>query len=267
MNDTLRSRYEKLIDIVSGYGKIAIAFSGGADSSFLAYASYNVLKDKMCCITICDEIQPVREMAAASAFTARYGIMHYIINIDMTETDIFRANEKDRCYRCKKKIFGLIADKAKSEGFMLVADGTNKDDESDYRPGMRAIAELGIASPLREAGLTKSDIYELSKEIGPDIWNKPALACLATRIPYNEPVTKEKARMIDNAEMYIRDHGFFDVRVRYQNKTARIEIGSKEFAKLTSDIIHDIDTELKNIGFTRVCLDLGGYRKGNMNNG
>lgn len=267
MDYLLEQKHNDLKRILSDYGRLAIAFSGGVDSTLLAYIAHEILADNLLCVTISDEFHSLSEIQEAREFTTAYGIKHIVIVTDYINSEIFKKNERDRCYHCKKQVFGKIIEKAREKDFDIIADGTNADDIFDYRPGMKALKELGIKSPLKEAALNKKDIYKLAKKFNLKIKDKPSLACLATRIPFGEAVTKDKVRMIDEAEGYIRNLGFYDVRVRYYEKTAKIEIGVSDFKKLGTDIFNDINNKLKDIGFKSVYLDLDGYRKGSMNNG
>lgn len=256
----------RLENILRGYKSVAVAFSGGVDSSFLLRTARDVLGDKAFAITARTGAFPERELSQAEGFCRREGIRQYGFDFDVLEIGGFTANPPERCYICKKALFGRIKEIAAENGAEYVLEGSNLDDEGDFRPGMRAVSELGIKSPLREAGLAKTDIREFSRSMGLDTWNKPSFACLATRIPYGEEITSAKLELIKTAEQFLFDRGFLQVRVRLCGDTARIEILPEEFEKMleesTRGYVYD---NFKALGFNYVTLDLGGYRSGSMN--
>lgn len=247
-------------------GSIAIAFSGGVDSTFLLKTAHNILDSRAIAITARSSTFTQREFDESVKFCKESGIKQIIVPVNELDIAGFSQNPPDRCYICKRQIFSKIKEAALSEGITNIADGSNVDDLGDYRPGMAALKELQIISPLRDAGLTKKDIRELSLEMGLPTWNKPAYACLASRIPYGEEITKEKLTLIEKAEYYLSDLGFRQFRVRLHGNVARIEVlpgeRNKFFDEKFMDNVHD---KLIEYGFAYVALDLKGYRTGSMN--
>ena len=245
---------------------MAVAFSGGVDSTFLLKVAHDVLGDNAIAVTARSSTYPEREFKEAVNFAAQNNIEHVVIVSEELEIEGFSENPVDRCYFCKRELFSKIAGIAKEKGIKFVADGSNVDDLGDYRPGLKAVAELGVVSPLREAGMTKEDIRALSKEMGLATWDKPAFACLSSRFPYGQKITKEKLEMVDKAEQYLLDLGFKQVRVRHHGDVARIEVAAHERRKFFDEQLMDrISGEFKKIGFTYTALDLKGYRTGSMN--
>jgi pyridinium-3,5-biscarboxylic acid mononucleotide sulfurtransferase len=261
----LNEKYTKLRDQIKSLKKAAVAFSGGVDSSLLAKVCCDVLGDNAVAITLVSPMNPQSEILDAKEIAASIGIKHILIEDDSIEGKV-AANPVDRCYHCKKVEFGSIREKAEELGFPIVLDGSNHDDLSDYRPGIKALSELSISSPLREAGLTKNEIRELSKELGLKTWDKPALACLASRVPYGEPITKEVLGRIEKAEDYLRTLGFRQFRVRSHGTIARIEVSPEERVKMFDTSVMDaVSRTLKSFGYIFVALELEGYKTGNMN--
>lgn len=265
-NDALHEKHRKLKEYLSELGSVAVAFSSGVDSTFLLMTAHEVLGDDVIAVTARSCSFPGRELKEAEEFCISEGIRHIIIESEELAIDGFKQNPRNRCYLCKKELFSKMIQAAEEEGIKFVAEGSNLDDNGDYRPGLKAIAELGIKSPLREAGLTKDDIRALSKEMGLKTWDKPSFACLASRFVYGETITEEKLAMVDKAEQLLLDLGFRQVRVRIHGDIARIEILPAEFAKLMEDAVRDkVNSTLKNLGFSYVAMDLEGYRSGSMN--
>ena len=260
----LADRFEKLKSILRDAGSAAVAFSGGVDSTFLLSVAKEVLGDKCLAITADSPVIPRHEMEAAVAFCKEHGIRQIVFDPNMLSDAVIRSNPADRCYHCKKAIFGKMNELAKENGAAYLFDGTNKDDEGDYRPGMKALDELGVRSPLREAGLTKSDIRGLSKETGLDTWDMPSFACLATRIPYGQEITPELLAKIEKAETVLREAGFKQYRVRAHGDLARIEVALSDMNRL-SEMRSLISEGIRNAGFRYVTVDLEGYRTGSMN--
>lgn len=264
MNSNLK--LQKLKEYLKSLGSLAIAFSGGTDSTFLLKVASDVLGDNVLAITASSSTFPQRELNEAIQFAKSRNLRHEVIVSDELDIEGFADNPVNRCYLCKYGLFSKIINIAATRGIKYVADGSNIDDLGDYRPGLDAMRELGVISPLRVAGLTKAEIRELSKEIGLDTWDKPAFACLSSRLPYGQKITREKLSMIERAEQFLLDMGFKQVRVRHHGDIARIEVSADEIGKFFSlEIMNKINTEFKNIGFAYTALDLKGYRMGSMN--
>ncbi len=263
--DILHQNYEKLKTILAGTDGVAVAFSGGVDSALLLYAAKEVLGEKAVAVTASIHSFPERELRDAVEFCRARGIRQIICRIDELEIEGFRENPPDRCYICKRALFTKMIGEAEKEGFSVVAEGSNTDDTGDYRPGARAIRELGVASPLREAGLSKQMIRDLSEEFGLPTWDKPSYACLATRFVYGETITVEKLRMVERAEDLLLGLGFRQMRVRiHGDSTARIEVPEKDIPELVARR-DEIVPRFREIGFLYTAADLAGYRTGSMN--
>jgi uncharacterized protein len=255
---------EKLNKILNDIGSAVIAFSGGVDSSFLLYAAHKIKKESIYAVTIQTPYMPAREIDDAVKFTEKFGINHKIIKTGIPE--IIKQNPVERCYYCKKELFNHIIDFAKSGAYDVILDGSNADDTKDYRPGMKALNELGVRSPLLEAGLTKNEIRECLYKEGLDIWDYPAMACMLTRIPYNVEIKHETLIMIEEAENFLFEKGYKGARVRIHDDVARIECFPEFIEKMiTSAEREQITKRFKKIGFKHIALDMEGYRTGSMN--
>ncbi|MCL2711423.1 MAG: ATP-dependent sacrificial sulfur transferase LarE [Planctomycetaceae bacterium] len=264
--DTTQTKQDALRHHLRNLGNIAVAFSSGVDSTYLLKTAHDLLGNQTLAVTVHSRLSPQRELDEAVLFTRNEGIEHVVLEIDELTIPGFAQNPADRCYLCKTELFTRIRRIAEERGIVHVAEGSNADDSNDYRPGMRAIAELGILSPLRDAGLTKAEIRQLSHELGLPTWNKQSFACLASRIPYGEEITKERLAMIDMAEQYLLDAGFHQVRVRLHGNLARIEADEEGLQLLADKALREsIHCRFKEIGFTYVAVDLLGYRTGSMN--
>ena len=262
----LQAKLDRLKEYIRELGSLAVGFSGGVDSSFLLAVAHEVLGDKAIAVTGVDASVPERELEEARAFCSERNIKHIVCRVDPLKEEGYRHNGPDRCYFCKHGVFTEVKNIAKENGIEYVAEGSNIDDNGDYRPGLRAVAELEVKSPLREAGLYKSDIREISKAMGLPTWSKPAYACLASRFVYGEEITEEKLHMIDKAEQFLIEKGFYEERVRIHGNIARIEVPAKDIPRLASDEIREaVYEEFKKIGFLFVTLDMHGYRMGSMN--
>jgi uncharacterized protein len=249
-------------------GSVAVAFSGGVDSTYLLKVSFEVLSSKAAAVTGTSLSFPVRELKAAQNFCQKEGIKHFLVDSEELNLEGFSENPPNRCYLCKKELFAKIKRLGNKEGFKEVIEASNIDDEGDYRPGLLAISELNIKSPLRAAKLTKEEIRQLSRELNLPTWNKPSFACLASRFPYGETITAEKLKKIDKAEQYLLDLGFNQVRVRFHDhgQLARIETDNEGLILLTNpETRRLVNEEFSQLGFNYTSVDLKGYRTGSMN--
>ena len=261
-----RMKHHALCKRLREFGKVVVAFSSGVDSTFLLQSALDVLGNQVLAVTAQSRLFPKREFDEAVQFANEKGIEHVIIDFNAFNVDGLPSNPPDRCYRCKLALFSQIRRIADERDIVHVIEGSNADDMHDYRPGMRAIAELGILSPLRESGLTKQEIRRLSEERGLPTWNKPSAACLASRIPYGEEITVERLTMIEAAEQCLLSMGFRQVRVRLHGNLARIEMGELDFHRLLSGAMREeIYVRFRELGFAYISADLLGYRVGSMN--
>lgn len=258
------NKSEKLNSILKGLDSAVVAFSGGVDSSLLLYRAHKIKKSGIIAVTIKTPYIPAREIEEATEFTQKYGIKHKILNISFPE--VIRHNPVERCYLCKKTLFTQIVDFAAKNKYEHILDGSNADDTGEFRPGLKALKEMGIRSPLLESGLTKKEIRELLNMEGLNIWDKPAMACLLTRIPYNTEIKPEMLKMIEEAENILFEKGYPGTRVRIHEDVARIECLPGYIEKIIQDSHREhIVANLKRIGFRYVSLDMEGYRTGSLN--
>ena len=262
--DELHRKYQALQDALRSLGGVVIAFSSGVDSTFLLKTAHDVLGDRCMAVTARSCSFPKRELDEAEEFCRQQGIRHTVIDSEELSVEGFAQNPKNRCYLCKRELFTKILNVAKENDLPYVAEGSNLDDNGDYRPGLTAVAELGIKSPLREANLTKAEIRQLSRELDLPTWDKQSFACLASRFVYGETITEEKLSMVDRAEQRLLDLGFHQVRVRIHGAIARIEVDPSELSKIL-DNAPELNAYFQQLGFTYVTLDLGGYKMGSMN--
>ncbi|HOQ38185.1 MAG TPA: ATP-dependent sacrificial sulfur transferase LarE [Acetivibrio sp.] len=264
--DTIYKKYDLLKDYIASLGSVAVAFSGGVDSTFLLKAACDALGDRVIAVTASSCTFPARELKEATKFCQDNNIKQIICRSEELDIDGFRQNPKNRCYLCKRELFTKIWDIAKENRMNAVIEGSNLDDDGDYRPGLIAVKELGVKSPLRETQFTKDEIRQMSKELGLPTWNKQPFACLSSRFVYGETITEEKLNMVDQAEQLLLDLGFHQVRVRIHDMMARIELLPSEFEKLLQEDVRQlVYSRLKDLGFTYVTMDLGGYKTGSMN--
>ena len=268
VSDGLREREAALFDRLRQYPSLVVAYSGGVDSAYLAWAAGRALGEHAICITADSASYPERHRAMALETAARFGFRHEVVHTGELENPAYRANNTDRCYHCKHELFTHLTAIARDRGVAAVADGNNADDRGDYRPGRRAAREFGVISPLDDAGLTKDDIRVLSHEAGLPYWDEPASACLSSRVPYFSEVTEEKLRAIETSEQALRGLGFRVMRVRHHGDLARIEFGRDEMPRaIEPAMAARIDSALRACGFKFVTIDVKGYRQGSLNEG
>lgn len=264
---TSHEKLDVLKKNIGKLGRVVVAFSGGVDSTFLLHVCTEVLGgENVLAVTATSPTYQKDEVAWAETYAASLQVKHLIISTHEMENGAFVANTPERCYLCKRELFSRLRDIAETHGIPHILEGSNSDDERDFRPGMRAAEEFGIMSPLRDAGLSKEDIRELSREMGLPTHDKPSQACLASRFPYGERITEEKLAMVARAEAFLRELGFTTVRVRHHGPLARVEVGREHMEHMLDGHVRSKVVEgLKKIGYVWVCLDLEGYRSGSMN--
>lgn len=261
MDKRIQNKYDRLLKTLEKLDGLAVAFSGGVDSAFLLYASSEALGRKVLALTVKSPYIPDWEIDEARKIADEKGIEHHVIDVPIPEQIL--NNPGDRCYLCKTYLFTMLRDFARNKGFSNLADGSNADDTGEHRPGMKALKELNILSPLLEAGFTKADIRNASREKGLNTWEKPAYACLLTRIPYNTKISNEMLRRIERSETYLIELGIRAVRVRTHDNLARIETEPKYIEKIfKNNLLGKISKQLKRYGYSHVTLDMEGYRTG-----
>ncbi|GHT31123.1 adenine nucleotide alpha hydrolase [Planctomycetales bacterium] len=264
--DTAHQKYEALKEYLQSLGSVAVAFSSGVDSTFLLKTAQNMLGKNVIAVTARSCTFPKRELDEATAFTKENGIEHIVVESEELEIDGFSKNPANRCYLCKNELFTKIRTVASERNILHIIEGSNIDDNGDYRPGLQAVQELGVLSPLRHVSMTKDEIRLLSNELGLATWNKQSFACLSSRFPYGETITRERLSQIDAAEQFLLDNGFRQVRVRYHGNTARIETDENGFQKFSDRSLREsIYARFKELGFDYTAVDIRGYRTGSMN--
>ena len=263
---TLKEKERRLKEIIKGLKSVVVAYSGGVDSTLVLKMCQDVLGEKVLAVTAKSETYPAVELDDAEAMTRKLGVPYRVIETKELEIAGFSRNPPDRCYWCKKELFQQLRMLAREEGYKNVVDGANYEDGSDFRPGLRAGRELGVVSPLKEAHFTKADVRKLSRHLGLSTWDKPSYACLASRFPYGDEITREKLIRVARAEEFLREAGFKELRVRAHGDVARIEVAKDHLAALLKRPLRErLIASFKKLGFIYVTLDLEGFRSGSMN--
>jgi uncharacterized protein len=262
----VNKKITKLRRILTDMDRVLVAFSGGVDSTLLLKMAQDVLNDKVLAVTATSPTYPKREENEARSIAKKLKVKHRCIKTHELDNKHFARNPSNRCYLCKKELFSQLKLIAQQNGYPHIIEASNRDDESDFRPGLKALKELGIRSPLREAGLTKKEIRQLSKEMKLPTFDKPSLACLASRFPYGQEIDQKKLTMVEKAEAYLHTLNFKQCRVRHHDAIARIEVDQEDLERFFDPTVRKrVNKRFKNLGFTYITLDLEGYRSGSMN--
>ena len=264
---TLEQKARKIKSLILEMDSALVAFSGGVDSTLVLALAHDVLGEKALAVTAQSASMPDREMKACHQLAKEIGVKHLVVKTEEMSNPNYRANPANRCYHCKTELYSSLKKVAQQENILNILNGTNTDDLGDYRPGLDSAREQGVRSPLVEAEFNKQEVRELSRKMGLSVWDKPAMACLSSRIPYGQPVTPEKLAMIEQAEDLLLSLGFTQVRVRHLGTLARIELDKNEIPRYQNDksVQKAVEEKLKALGFNNVVLDPEGYRMGNLN--
>jgi len=266
MSDNAEQKLDHLRDLLRSMGTVLVAYSGGVDSAFLLKVAVDTLGDAALAVTARSDSYPERELAEATELAAHMGARHVVVDTFEMQTESYVSNPSNRCYFCKTELWDTLGPIGRDRGISFMLDGFNADDVGDYRPGAVAAKEHGVRSPLLEAGLTKAEIRTLSRQMGLSTWDKPAMACLSSRVPYGERISREKLEQIDRAEELLRELGFRQVRVRHHGDIARIELPPDDLPRFFAEgFAEPIARRLRDLGFKYVTADLQGYRSGSMN--
>lgn len=267
LNEHLLAEKEKrLFKALEKYSSLMVAFSGGVDSTYLLYAARQVMGGQVIAITAVSDIHPARETAAAKEFCRQMGIYQVFVNPEPMNLTEFIKNSQDRCYVCKKQLFAVFFNEAEKNGIQYVAHGANLDDDKDFRPGLKAAREMGVAAPMAEAKFNKQDIRDLSRKAGLSTWDKPASGCLATRIPYGTEIRYEELKRVEKGEQILVDAGFSECRVRFYGSLAKIEVSQADINRLVRpEHRTHIVNRFREIGFLYVAVDLEAYQSGRLN--